>query len=124
MNAGGGGAGVGVGVGVGWAPGHHGELLQGAFDDGTGRVRRALVTLPQPDRGSRAVFHPSQRHWGVVGTPELVKVRRAAILALREFSTHDPSAAMIFCHDSSPVPVVADEDWPNKLLVSRRCESR
>ena len=92
MNAGGGGAGVGVGVGVGWAPGHHGELLQGAFDDGTGRVRRALVTLPQPDRGSRAVFHPSQRHWGVVGTPELVKVRRAAILALRQFSTHPAPA--------------------------------
>ncbi|HZB51107.1 MAG TPA: hypothetical protein VE547_18615, partial [Mycobacteriales bacterium] len=83
---------MGVGVGVGWAPGHHGELLQGAFDDGTGRVRRALVTLPQPDRGSRAVFHPSQRHWGVVGTPELVKVRRAAILALHQFTAHPAPA--------------------------------
>lgn len=81
-----------AGVGVGSAPGHHGELLQGVFDDGAGRLRRALVTLPQPDRGSRAIFYPSQRHWGVVGTPELIKVRRAAILALREFSTH-PSPA-------------------------------
>jgi len=79
-------------VGVGYAPGHHGELLQGVFADRTGRVRRALVTLPQPDRGSRAIFHPSQRHWGVVGTPELVKVRRAAILALRQFSTHPAPA--------------------------------
>jgi uncharacterized protein involved in propanediol utilization len=86
------GAGVGVGVGVGYAPGHHGELLQGAFDDGTGRVRRALVTLPQPDRGSRAIFYPSQSHWGVVGTPELVKVRRAAILALRQFTGHPAPA--------------------------------
>lgn len=86
------GAAVGVGLGVGYAPGHHGELLQGAFDDGTGRVRRALVTLPRPDRGSRAIFYPSQRHWGVVGTPELVKVRRAAILALRQFSTHPAPA--------------------------------
>ena len=77
---------------MGWAPGHHGELLQGAFDDGCGRVRRALVTLPQPDRGSRAVFHPSQSHWGVVGTPELVKVRRAAILALRQFAAHPAPA--------------------------------
>jgi uncharacterized protein involved in propanediol utilization len=84
--------GVAVGVGVGYAPGHHGELLQGVVDDGTGRLRRALVTLPQPDRGSRAIFYPSQRHWGVVGTPELVKVRRAAILALREFSTHPAPA--------------------------------
>jgi uncharacterized protein involved in propanediol utilization len=86
------GSGSPAGVGVGFAPGHHGELLQGAFDDGSGRVRRALVTLPQPDRGSRAIFYPSQRHWGVVGTPELVKVRRAAILALRQFSTHPAPA--------------------------------
>src|ERR1700685_620389 len=42
-------------VGVGYAPAHHGELLQGMFDDGTGGLRRALVTLPQPGRGSRAV---------------------------------------------------------------------
>lgn len=78
--------------GVGYAPAHHGELLQGMFDDGTGRLRRALVTMPCPEHGSRAVFHPSQSHWGIVGTPELTKVRRAAILALREFSSH-PSPA-------------------------------
>jgi uncharacterized protein involved in propanediol utilization len=92
VRAAGPGTGPDRGMGVGWAPGHHGELLQGAFDDGTGRVRRALVTLPQPDRGSRAVFHPSQAHWGVVGTPELVKVRRAAILALRQFTGHPAPA--------------------------------
>lgn len=80
------------GVGVGFAPAHHGELLQGMFDDGGGRPRRALVTLPVPQRGTRATFYPSQDHWGVVGTPELIKVRRAAVLALREFSTH-PSPA-------------------------------
>lgn len=79
-------------VGVGSAPAHHGELLQGMFTDDTGHLRRALVTLPAPERGSRAVFYPSQNHWGVVGTPELTKVRRAAILALREFCGH-PSPA-------------------------------
>jgi uncharacterized protein involved in propanediol utilization len=79
-------------VGVGHAPAHHGELLQGMFDDGTGRPRRALVTLPHSGCGSRAVFYPSQSHWGIVGTPELTKVRRAAVLALREFTTH-PSPA-------------------------------
>lgn len=79
-------------VGVGHAPAHHGELVQGMFDDGSGRLCRALVTLPQRDRGSRAVFYPSQNHWGIVGTPELIKVRRAAILALREFTGH-PSPA-------------------------------
>ena len=75
-------------VGVGYAPAHHGELLQGVFEDPSGRLRRGLMTLPLPDRGSRAVFHPSQYHWGVVGTPELAKVRRAAARALREFATH------------------------------------
>ncbi len=84
--------GNGAGYGVGYAPAHHGELLQGVFDDGTGRVRRGLVTLPLPEYGSRAVFHPSQSHWGVVGTPELTKVRRAALLTLREFSTHPAPA--------------------------------
>jgi uncharacterized protein involved in propanediol utilization len=79
-------------VGVGYAPAHHGELLQGKFYDRAGRLHRALVTLPQPGRGSRALFFPSQRHWGVVGTPELTKVRRAAVLALREFSSHPAPA--------------------------------
>jgi uncharacterized protein involved in propanediol utilization len=83
---------AGVEVGVGYAQAHHGELLQGVFADESGRLRRALVTLPQPERGSRAVFYPSHHHWGVVGTPELTKVRRAALLALREFSSRPASA--------------------------------
>lgn len=80
------------GVGVGYAQGHHGELLQGVFPDADGRLRRGLVTLPAPDRGSRAIFYPSQRHGGVVGAPGLTKVRRAAILALREFAAHPAPA--------------------------------
>lgn len=81
-----------AGRGVGHACAHHGELLQGMFTDSAGRLRRALVTLPQPHSGSRATFHPSERHWGIVGTPELIKVRRAAVLALQAFSAH-PSPA-------------------------------
>jgi uncharacterized protein involved in propanediol utilization len=79
-------------AGIGYATAHHGELLQGVFEDGTGRLRRALVTMPLPGRGSRVVFHPSQSHWGVVGPPGLTKSRRAAIYALREFVGH-PSPA-------------------------------
>jgi len=81
---------AGTAFGVGYAPAHHGELLQGVFADHTGQLRRALVTLPLPGLGSRAVFHPSQHHWGIVGTPELTKVRRAAILTLQELSQHGP----------------------------------
>jgi uncharacterized protein involved in propanediol utilization len=79
-------------VGVGHACAHHGELMQGMFTDRAGQLRRGLVTLAQPDRVSQAVFEPSERHWGIVGTPELIKVRRAALLTLQEFSTH-PSRA-------------------------------
>ncbi len=79
-------------VGTGYAPAHHGELLQGVFEDDAGRLRRALVTLPHQNLGSRAAFFPSQSYLGIVGQPGLTKVRRAAMLALREFSTH-PSPA-------------------------------
>ena len=82
----------GLTAGIGYSTAHHGELMQGVFDDSAGRLRRALVTMPLPGRGSRAVFYPSQSHWGVVGPPGLTKVRRAAIFTLREFSAH-PSPA-------------------------------
>lgn len=82
----------GLTAGVGTAIAHHGELLQGVFDAGGGRVRRALVTMPLPGRGSRAVFYPSQSHWGVLAEPGLIKARRAAIATLRELASH-PSPA-------------------------------
>jgi uncharacterized protein involved in propanediol utilization len=82
----------GLTTGIGYAIAHHGELMQGVFDDDAGRLRRALVTMPLPGRGSRAVFYPSQSHWGVVGPPGMTKARRAAIYALREFSAHPAPA--------------------------------
>ncbi|HEX8093146.1 hypothetical protein [Jatrophihabitans sp.] len=69
-------------IGIGFAPAHHGELLQGMFLDDAGVPHRALVTLPQPALGTRAVFRPSYTHGGVLGPSELIKVRRAAILTL------------------------------------------
>ena len=82
----------GLTAGIGSAIAHHGELMQGIFEDDAGQLRRALVTMPLPGRGSRAVFYPSQSHWGVVGPPGLTKARRAAIYTLREFAGH-PSPA-------------------------------
>jgi uncharacterized protein involved in propanediol utilization len=83
---------VSLDVGIGYAPAHHGELLQGMFSDATGQLRRALVTLPQPDRGTRAVFYPSYSHSGIIGPPELPKVRRAAMLTLRQLTSHPAPA--------------------------------
>jgi uncharacterized protein involved in propanediol utilization len=80
-------------VGVGSAPAHHGELLQGMFYDGAGQPRRALVTLPLPDLRSRAAFYPSYSHSGIVGPPELTKVRRAAMLTLRQLAAIHPAPA-------------------------------
>ena len=76
-------------LGIGFAPAHHGELLQGVFEDDTGQLRRALVTLPQPDRGTRATFYPSNGYYSItVENPELTKARRAGVLALHKFSAH------------------------------------
>ena len=93
-----------LGTGVGYAPAHHGELLQGMFYDATGQLRRALVTLPQPDRGTRATFYPSYSHSGILGPPELTKVRRAAMLTLRRFATHPAPAKGGRIEISSDVP--------------------
>jgi len=95
---------LGVAQGIGWAPAHHGELLQGTFAQAGGGTHRALVTLPLPVLGSRAVFHPSQDHWGVIGTPELAKVRRAAVRALREFGSHPGTAKGGHIEITSDVP--------------------
>jgi uncharacterized protein involved in propanediol utilization len=75
-------------VGIGFAPAHHGELLQGMFADEAGVPHRALVTLPQPALGTRAVFRPSYTHGGILGPPDLIKVRRAAILTLGQLPSY------------------------------------
>lgn len=43
-------------AGVGTAIAHHGELLQGVFEDDHGRLHRGLVTLPLPRWISRATL--------------------------------------------------------------------
>lgn len=43
-------------IGVGAANGHHGELLQGVFEDQNGQLHRGLVTLPLAKLVSKATF--------------------------------------------------------------------
>jgi uncharacterized protein involved in propanediol utilization len=62
---------IGAG-GTGTAIAHHGEVLQGVFEDGMGRLHRGLITLPLVSQRSVARFkangnteirpHPTDRH--------------------------------------------------------------
>jgi len=69
-------------VGTGTALAHHGELLQGVFEGGDGRLHRGLVTLPLPSLRARATFWP--RGPGAIATRPSgrSKAARAAELAL------------------------------------------
>jgi uncharacterized protein involved in propanediol utilization len=48
-----------VSVGYGVATGHCGELFQGQIGDGTGRLRRCLMSLPCPVLFSQVTFEPA-----------------------------------------------------------------
>jgi uncharacterized protein involved in propanediol utilization len=87
--------------GTGISTGHHGELLQGAFDLGDGCPPwPALVTLPCQLFGSRAVYHRTQEPLTVV--PEWkVKARSAAILTLDRFGL--PPTGVLEITSSVPV---------------------
>lgn len=82
---------------MGRSPAHHGELLQGVFEDDRGALRRGLVTVLQPNRGSEAVFRPTRAEGIVVDPPDLVKVRRAAELAVDWFTSagHEPVGGLV-----------------------------
>jgi uncharacterized protein involved in propanediol utilization len=72
---------------TGSAPAHHGEILQGAFRDGRGRLRRGLVTLPFPERGSRATFYPDATRTEILCPPGMTKTQRAAAISVEEFAS-------------------------------------
>lgn len=69
--------------GTGAAPSHHGELLQGVFEE-NGRLHRGLVTMPYPVFGSRATItlRPTPGVLEVVPAWKQ-KARRAAECTLR-----------------------------------------
>jgi uncharacterized protein involved in propanediol utilization len=56
--------------------------MQGVFEDGTGALRHALVTVPRPAHGSQAVFRPSEDGSVVVQPARLSKAQRAAELTV------------------------------------------
>jgi uncharacterized protein involved in propanediol utilization len=86
------GSSAGLACSTGSAPAHHGEILQGAFPDSRGRPRRALVTLPCPERGSRATFYPDAGRTDIICEPGMTKTQRAAAISMEQLaSAYSPS---------------------------------
>lgn len=76
--------------GVGEAIGHHGEILQGMFEDDRAERVRALVTLPNGNMVSRATFELGGRGTAIEVEPAWkVKSAAAAKLAIRELTGLD-----------------------------------
>lgn len=72
--------------GNGESTGHHGELLQGAFEDENGHLHRGLVSLPCRHLKSKARFRASGAE-KICTTPRYCqKAERAAELALKTFA--------------------------------------
>lgn len=76
-------------VGHAEAIGHHGELIQGLFEDENSQFRRALVSLPCRQLKSKATFKPSHDNNLVCVTPcSREKARRAAEFTVRTYGRH------------------------------------
>lgn len=73
------------GVGYAEAIGHHGELLQGIFEDEGAQLRRALVSLPCRQLKSKATFRANAGERINVIPASREKARRAAELVVDAF---------------------------------------
>jgi uncharacterized protein involved in propanediol utilization len=71
-----------TGAGYAEAIGHHGELVQGLFEDEHAQLRRALVSLPCPQLKSKATFRANDSACVSVIPTSHEKARRAAELTL------------------------------------------
>ncbi len=73
--------------GRGSSPAHHGEVLQGVFEDSSGRLVRALVTLPCGGFGSEARFESGPGDL-TVEPVDRSKARHAALQTIRYLDEH------------------------------------
>lgn len=73
------------GAGNAEAIGHHGELVQGLFEDDGARLRRALVSLPCRQLKSKARFTANNSDRVSVEPASREKARRAAELTIKAF---------------------------------------
>ncbi|MGY5795538.1 GHMP family kinase ATP-binding protein len=88
--------------GRGEAIGHHGELLQGVFEDERARLRRALVSLPCRYLKSKAEFRATGEQRVSVVPRRCEKARRAAELTLERFAQAETGGQLVI---ESNIPV-------------------
>jgi uncharacterized protein involved in propanediol utilization len=74
--------------------GHHGELVQGLFEDTGGDMKRALVSLPCPDLRARASFRADQSNHIVTFHPDRQKALRAAEFTVAAFGPEGMGGAL------------------------------
>ncbi|SUY28272.1 threonine kinase [Aminobacter aminovorans] len=88
--------------GAGRAGAHHGELIQGVFQDERGRLHRGLVTLPLSHMSSLAVFRITGGQGVSVMPPEKTKAAKAASLTLRHLNK-DSRGGLLTVESTIPV---------------------
>lgn len=90
-------------VGHGSAIAHHGEILQGIFEDEEGKLRRALVTLPCRQYTSNSVFYINPFSDNVIVSPTWrTKACMAAKLTLAYSGLTDYGGHLVV-HSNVPV---------------------
>ena len=87
--------------GAGTAIAHHGELLQGVFEDDNGRLHRGLVTLPLPAMTSQATFIGAHSVDVTVRPDGKAKASAAARLTLDHLAVAEGGVIKI----SSDIPI-------------------
>ncbi|CDZ41413.1 Propanediol utilization protein PduX [Neorhizobium galegae bv. officinalis] len=89
-------------TGHGRAIGHHGELIQGVFEDCEGRLQRGLISLPCRDYKSRATLTLEHERSLSVTPVDREKAKRAAKFVLDRFG---PARAGGQLSISSNIPI-------------------
>jgi len=75
--------------GIGFSPGHHGEVLQGMFEDAYGEISRGLVTLPCAPPAAVATFRENREGGLTVRPSGKIKSELAAKLVAMHFGVND-----------------------------------
>ena len=85
----------------GYATGHHGEIFQGVVRTESGRLRRALCSLPCSGLGSEAIFHLDDSGIVTVMPSWKTKAQIAARLAL-EWANRPELGGVLQVHSDIP----------------------